>query len=190
LYAAESVGQKLWRRDAVRNAGVFDLALRAYQTLLHSWLGDQERASDLARRESADGAKRKCDSRFHRQRRMATREDQPEALIGDLLRVVSQPLECVQFGSLLSFDGSDTFASQAIDRFVASGENNPSCRVVRNAPCRPGMQSLHECVLDRLFSQVEAAGRSDQGRDRPSRLAAEQEVEIFTSIGRWYQPCG
>src|SRR5215211_228927 len=73
LYAAESVGQKLWRRDAVRNAGVFDLALRAYQTLLHSWLGDQERASDLARRESADGAKRKCDSRFHRQRRMATR---------------------------------------------------------------------------------------------------------------------
>jgi hypothetical protein len=121
---------------------------------------------------------------------MATREDQPKPLVRDLLDVVSQALERAQLRSFLGFDRSDAFPSQAIDRLIAGSEDDPSCRVVRNAPCRPGTQSLDECVLDRLLSEVEAARRSDQGRDRPSRLAAEQEVEVFTGLGRWYQPCG
>jgi hypothetical protein len=121
---------------------------------------------------------------------MATREDQPEALIGDLLRVVSQTLERAQFPGLLGLERSKAFASQTIDGLIAGGENYPACRIVRNAPGRPGVQSLDKSVLDCLLSQVKTAGRSDQGRDRPSRLVAEQEVEVFTSVGRWYQPCG
>jgi hypothetical protein len=115
---------------------------------------------------------------------MATGKDQPEAFIRDLLYVISQRLERVQLRSLLSFRGSHAFASQAIDRLIAGGENNPSCGVVRNTSCGPDMESLDKCVLDRLFGQVETAGRANQGRDRPSRLAAEQEVDVVTRIGR------
>jgi hypothetical protein len=121
---------------------------------------------------------------------MATREDQPKTLVRDLLDVVSQTLEGAQLRGFLSFESPDAFTSQAIDRLIAGSEDNPSCRVVRNAPCRPRTQSLNERFLDCLFSQVEAAGCSNQGRDRPSRLVAEQEVEVFTGIGRRYQPCG
>jgi hypothetical protein len=42
---------------------------------------------------------------------MATREDQPEALVGDLPNVISQPLESAQLGSLLSFDSPNALAS-------------------------------------------------------------------------------
>lgn len=121
---------------------------------------------------------------------MATGEDQPEALVRDPLDVVSQALERAQLRSFLSFESADAFPSQAIDRLIAGSEDNPSCWVVRNAPCRPSTESLNECFLDGLFSQVEAAGCSNQGCDRPSRLAAEQEVEVVTGFGRWYQPCG
>jgi hypothetical protein len=34
--------------------------------------------------------------------------------------------------------------------------------------------------LDSLFGQLEAASGANQGRDRPSRLATEQEVEVLT----------
>jgi hypothetical protein len=121
---------------------------------------------------------------------MATREDQPKTLIRDLLDVVSQTLERAQLRSFLSFESPDAFASQAIDRLIAGSEDNPTCGVVRNAPGRPSAQSLNECFLNCLFSQIEAAGCSNQGRDRPSRLVAEQEVEVSTGIDRWYQPCG
>jgi hypothetical protein len=70
---------------------------------------------------------------------MATGKDQPEALVRDLLDIISQPLERVQLRGLLSFRGSDAFASQAIDRLIAGGENNPSCGVVRNTSCRPDL---------------------------------------------------
>ena len=121
---------------------------------------------------------------------MATREDQPEALVGDLLRVVSQPLERAQFLSLSCFDSSHAFASQPIDRLVARSEDDPPRGVVRDSLLRPGAQSLHERVLYRLFGQVEASGSADQSRDRPSRLTAEQEVDVGACIGRVPQPSG
>ena len=104
---------------------------------------------------------------------MTTREDQPEALVGDQLHVVSQPLERAQLLSLPRLDSSHAFASQLIDRLIARSEDDPTRGVVRHSPLRPSAQSLHECVLHRLFGQIEAASRSDQSCDRPSRLTAE-----------------
>jgi hypothetical protein len=82
---------------------------------------------------------------------MTAREDQPEAFVGDLLDVVSQPLERAQLLSFTGLGGSNAFASQAINRLVPGGEDDPCCGVVGHSPLRPSTQGLHECVLDRLF---------------------------------------
>jgi len=42
------------------------------------------------------------------------------------------------------------------------------------------MQGLDEGILNSLFGKIEAAGRSNQGRDRPTGLTPEQEVEVLT----------
>ena len=115
---------------------------------------------------------------------MTTGEDQPKALVGNLLHVISQAFERAQLLGLSRLDSSNAFSSQPIDCLVACRENDPARGIVRDPTGRPGAQGLHEGLLDSLFSQVEAAGRSNQGRDRPSRLAPEQEVEILTWVAR------
>ena len=115
---------------------------------------------------------------------MAAREDQPQTLVGDLVYVVSQRLERPELLSLSCLNCSDPLPSHAIDRPVASRGDDPSRRVGRDFPYWPGAERLHECVLDSLFGEVEAACRPDQGRDRPSRLAAEQEVDVPACLAR------
>src|SRR4051812_33911303 len=99
---------------------------------------------------------------------MTAGEDQPKALVGDLLHVISQAFECAELLGLCCLDSSDAVPSQAIDRLVACREHDPARWVVRDSAGRPGTQGLDEGILDRLLSQVEVAGRSNQGRDRPS----------------------
>src|SRR4029453_11722833 len=108
---------------------------------------------------------------------MATGEDQSEALVGYLVHVVSTRLERPQLLSLSFLDRSNAFASEAIYRLVASGEDDPCPWIMRNSSLRPGSQRLQECVLNGVFGQIEAARRSDQSRDRPPRLLAEQAGE-------------
>lgn len=121
---------------------------------------------------------------------MATGEDQSEALVGYLLHVVSQRFERPQLLSLPFFDGSNAFASEAIYRLVASGEDDPGPWIMRNSSLRPSSQRLQECVLNGVFGQIEAARRSDESRDRPSRLMAKQAVEVEPRVSRGSQPCG
>src|SRR6476620_4728419 len=113
---------------------------------------------------------------------MTTGEDQPKALVGNLLHVISQVFEPAQLLGLSRLDSSDAFPSQPINCLVACRENDPTRGVVRDPAGRPGTQGLHEGLLDSLFSQIEAAGRSNQGRNRPSRLTPAQEVEILTWV--------
>lgn len=115
---------------------------------------------------------------------MAAREDQSKALVGNLLHVGSQPLECAQLLGLTCLESSDALPAQPIDRLVACGEDDPARGIVRYPSRWPGAKSLYECVLNSLFGQIEAASRSNQGRDRPSRLATEQEVEVLTCVDR------
>jgi hypothetical protein len=69
---------------------------------------------------------------------MATGEDQSEALVGHLLHIVSQRLERPQLLSLSFLDRPNAFASEAIYRLIASGEDNPGARIMRNSSLRPG----------------------------------------------------
>jgi hypothetical protein len=79
----EAVGQQVRRRDAERDPGVADLALRAYEPLGHRRLGHEERARDLLRGQPAERAQRQRDLCVERERRMAAREQQLEPLVGD-----------------------------------------------------------------------------------------------------------
>jgi hypothetical protein len=92
---------------------------------------------------------------------MTTREDQPEALVGDVLQVVSQHLKHAELLSLLFFDGSHALASQAIDRSITGCSDDPCRGIVWDSLRWPGAKRLYESVLDSLFGQIKAPGRSD-----------------------------
>jgi hypothetical protein len=115
---------------------------------------------------------------------MAAGEDQPKALVRDLVHVISQALQRPELLSLSGLDCSHPLASQPINRPVAGRGDDPCRRIVGDTAHRPGAERLFEGVLDSLFSQVEAAGGPDQRRDRPSRLAAEQEVDVPACLVR------
>ena len=80
---AQPIGKKVLRRHAQRDAGVADLPLRAHEPLRERRLRNEEAARDLRRREAADEAQRQRDLRVGGERRMAAREDQLEAFVGD-----------------------------------------------------------------------------------------------------------
>ncbi len=183
-HAAEAFLQQLARGHAIGDAGVADLPLRTDQPLLHRGFGQQERAGDLSRRQATDRPQGEGHAGLHREGRVATGEDQTESLVRDLLHVISQRRERAELLGLRRLAEPDLIAAQPVDRSVASGGDDPRSRVVGDAPLRPGADRLLERFLDRLFRQVEAAGRSDQGRDRPPRLAAEQAVDVPARIDR------
>ena len=115
---------------------------------------------------------------------MTTGEDQPETLVRDLTHIVNQGLQRPELLSLFRLHRSYPVASQTIDRAVTGCGDDPRRRIIRNATRRPSAERLLECVLDSLLSQVEAAGRSNKGGDRPPRLMAEQEVDVPALIVR------
>ncbi len=82
-HGTRALRQQVRRRNAVRDAGVADLVLGPHQSLRHGRLGHEERACDLGSRQPGERAQRERDLRLDRQRRMAAREDQPQAVVLD-----------------------------------------------------------------------------------------------------------
>jgi hypothetical protein len=119
---------------------------------------------------------------------MAAREDQPQPLVGNLLVIRSQHAQRPDLFGQRLLDGPHAPASEAIDRPIAGRSDDPRPRVVGHSPLRPSTKRLLKGLLDSFFSQVEAAGHADQGRDRPARLAAEQEVDVPDCLGRRLSP--
>jgi hypothetical protein len=64
-----------------------------------------------------------------------------------------------------------------VDRLVPGGGRDPSRWIARHPPHGPDLERDEERVLDRLLGEVEIAEHSDERRDRPSRLLAEQAVD-------------
>ena len=60
---------------------------------------------------------------------MTAREDQPQALVGDLVYVVRQFLQRPELLSLLRFDCSNPLTSETIDRSVPGRGDDPPRRV-------------------------------------------------------------
>ena len=174
-------GSSLGVRHLVRDPRVADLALRADEALRHRRLGDQEGAGDLRRRQAAERAQGERDPRLRRERRVAAGEDQPQAVVGELVGVTARSSPSARAARARPassvFASSVALAAQAVDRAVAGDARDPGAGIVRHAVARPALEGDDEGVLDRLLGEVEVAEDADQGRDRPSRLAPEQAVE-------------
>ena len=126
--------------------------------------------------------------------RVAAGEDQPQAVVGELLALHGlllclrpQPLEA---GEDLGLHLERALAAQPVDRAVAGDPGDPGARVVGQPVARPSFERNHEGVLNRLLGEVEVAEDADQARDRPPRLASEQAVERpFTNRYDAEAPC-
>ena len=87
-HGVQPLGHVVQVGHAVRNAGVADFALGAHQPLGHRGLRDEKRPRDLVRFEAAQRPERQRDLRLRRQRRVAAREDQAKAIVGDVAGIV------------------------------------------------------------------------------------------------------
>ena len=80
-HRSESVGQVGVVRYPVRDVGGPDLALGAHEALGHRRLGDQQGPGDLRGLQPGDEPQCQCDLRLGTERRVATREDQSQAVV-------------------------------------------------------------------------------------------------------------
>ena len=175
-HRARALRQQMRGRHPVRDAGVADLVLRAHEPLRHRRLRHQERASDLGGGQPGERAQRQRDLRVDRERRVAAREDQPQAVVFDAAVVGvgtgSSPDESTVTSR--SFDAPVVTAPGAVDRPVAGGRGEPRAGIARDAVASPMFEGEHEGVLRAFLGHVPVAGDADQRRDDPAPLLPER----------------
>ena len=193
-HASETVGELVIRRHAVGDARQLDLALGPHEALGHRGLGHHEGPGDLRCRQSTEGAQRERHPAVDRQGRVAAREHETQTVVGDGFHIVL-PLEVrrrvrwgrrADGGSLLV--GPPTLAAQPIERSVARGGGDPRPRTVRHPFRRPAGERNLERVLHRVFGEVPVVVAGDEGRDDPTRLAAEDVRRELVVVGRTAGP--
>ena len=161
------------------------LRLGAHEPLLHRALGHEEGAGDLGGLEPAERAQRQRHAGLGGERRVAAGEDQAQPVVGD---------GGIHFGLLVRGGGCERLElahlvlqaarpSDAVDRPVAGGRDDPGAGVVRRTPLGPDLERDDEGVLHRLLGEVEVAEHPDERGDRPSRLLAEQAVDVALAGG-------
>ena len=112
---------------------------------------------------------------------MAAHEDEAQALVGDLVHVVLLgPLRPGRLGGrqqpreLLELLAPSPLTAQAVDRPVASGDEDPGSGIRRHAVPRPATKRDDERLLHGILCEVDVAERPHERRDRPPRLLAEE----------------
>jgi hypothetical protein len=178
-HAVEALGQLIGIGHLVRNARVANLGLRAHDTLRKRWRSAQKSLGDLLGRQSAHFAQRQRHLRVGRERRMATREDQPQAIVFDALvgaerRIVGNRFD--HLGHVL--DRVEARApADSVDCLEASRGHEPGAGIRRHAFARPLLQSRAECVVQRFLGNVEVAEQADERREHAPRLGAIDRVD-------------
>ncbi len=185
MHAGQSLVEQPGWRDAVGDAGVPDLPLGPREPLRHRRLGDEERPGDLDGRQAAERAQRQGDPSVRREGRMAAREEQAEAVVGQVhhLLVAPETSEGIELSRDLQLLPSESLPAQTIDRTVAGGGGDPGTRVVRHPLACPAIEGDDERVLYGLLRQVEVPGHADEGRDRTPRLVAERAIDDRVRVG-------
>ena len=176
-YCREPIGQEVVGGNAKRDPGLLDLELCARQAALHRLLRDDERACDLLRRQSGNGAEGERHLRLGRERRVAAREDQLEALVLDAARVelIHRRLLNLEQPGLRE---PGPVAADPVDRTVAAGRDQPRHRIGRDAVARPPRGRDRERLLGGLLGEVEIAEEADQGREHPAPGVAERPLDF------------
>jgi hypothetical protein len=107
---------------------------------------------------------------------VAAGEDELKALVGDrrVVHAVLHGLRDLEQPGLLR---ERAVATDAVDRPVARGRDEPRARVVGLAVPRPPLGGRRERVLDGFLGELEVAEKADQGREDSSPFVAEDLVE-------------
>ena len=175
-------GSSVRGRDAVRDARVADLALGPHEALRHRRLGHEERPCDLGRGEPDKRAQRERDLCLARQRGMAAREDQPQAVVLDAAVARGRRRRSRR---RTTSGGWITATSSSLAAPVVARRRRSSARlravVVSQAPGVRGMPSRGQRSSARAkASCAHSSARSqsprhpDQGRDDATPLRAER----------------
>ncbi len=177
-HGTEAVRQLGVVRDAVWNVGGTDLVLCPDETLRHRRLWHQKRTRDLGGPQTSEQPQRQRDLRAGRQSRVAAGEDQPQPVVAH-----GTDLGLVVRGARVEQRGLDVavvarrLAPEAVDRAVAGRGHDPAARIRRDAGRGPAPRGDDECVLDRLFGDVDVAEEANQGRDDTAVLLAEDMLD-------------
>src|SRR5919204_3477262 len=126
------------RRDAERDPGGLDLALRANEALGHGRLGNEEGAGNLIRPQPAERSQGKRDLGVKRQRRMAAGEDELQPLVRDRLvrdrDLVHALLQALPHVELTDLRREGAIAADAVDRAVSPRYHEPPAWGFRGPP--------------------------------------------------------
>jgi hypothetical protein len=101
---------------------------------------------------------------------MATREHEPESLVGDrrVALGLDRAAQRLELDCLPLAFGGPAAPPQAIDCAVAGRADDPGAGLVRQAVARPALQGGREGVLDDLLRQVEIADAAREDTDCPA----------------------
>ena len=115
--------------------------------------------------------------RLRSERRVATGENQPKAIVGNLAGVVIRRLDGGDQAAGSAYSTFQLFPGQrpmpnAVDGFVPGRLDNPGAGEFRYAGDRPLVHGSRKSFLRRLFRQVEVADEPDQGGDDPAPIRA------------------
>ncbi len=158
-------------RHLVGDRRVGDLAPGPHESLLHRRLRHQEGAGDVGDLQAGDGPQGQRDLGRHGERRVAAREDQPQAVVaGRLDRGVCGCLDGIGDGRLRQLRALVARPAQEVDRPVASGEREPRPGVGRHAVALPAQERRGEGVAGRVLGEGPVAGGADQAGDDPRPL--------------------
>ena len=128
-HVGHAVGEEVVGRHAERDARLAEPPLRADEPLRERRLRDEERARDLRRREPGDLAQRQRDARVDRERGMAAREQEREALVGDRAHVgVLVVGHVLETGEELRLACERLLATDPVDCAVPGGRDDPGAR--------------------------------------------------------------
>ena len=175
-HGIEPLGPRLRSRHFERHAGLRDLALGSDQALRERRLRKQECSGDLAGRESAHEPQRQRRARIRRNRRMATHEDQAQALVGNRRPLGRHGL--LDFPLQLGCEPVlRPASSQRIDCAAIRRLIQPRRRIARRTFARPRFERTRAGIGERILCEIEIAKPRCERRDDASARFAEYQSE-------------
>ena len=142
-----------------------DLALRAHEPLRHRRRRDEEGARDFVGLEAAERPQRERDLRLQRERRVAAGEDQPQAIVRDLVAPSSgssgtdSRARRAGPGQRLELSLQPSLAAEAIDGSLRAVWTIHARGNSGTPADRHGLQRGRERLLGDLFGKIEVANR-------------------------------
>jgi hypothetical protein len=190
----QPIGALGLRRHAERDAGGLDALLGTADSLCHRRLGDEERAGDLRRGQTADGAQGERDLGGGRECRMAAQEQKGQGVVvfGPVLVAGCGRERCV--GRQLRRDlvlapSARLLAAQVIGHPAIRDRDQPAARILRDTVLGPPDGGGQQRLLHRILARVELAVAPNKHAEdlwrQPAQQVLDHGVGSHISVPAW-----